>query len=600
MDRRIDLDHAPLRPDDDNSSPAPVAAEAVRLVVWDLDDTFWRGTLTEGGIAYQQRTHDMIIELARRGIISSICSKNDIAPVRDILEAKGLWGYFVMPSISWEPKGPRIAQLVQAVQLRPPTILFIDDNPLNLREALHFVPGLQLASETLIDTMLDDPRFRGKDDHALTRLTQYKLLEQRQAEQASSGGDTREFLRGSGITVRVLHDLDAHIDRIVELINRTNQLNFTKLRLPDDIAPAREAVQALLGNFKMQSGLVNVRDRYGDHGLTGFYTVDTIARRLVHFCFSCRTQNMGVERWLYEKLGRPALRVQGEVTTDIFTADMPDWISWSHNAEDDAAGATSARLGRVLVRGGCDLQTLAHYLGMAAVSVCGEYHFHRFGKAIRVDHSACVALALSGIDAATMRALEPLAYRREDFVTALTTDAAFETYVFSFQSDAVLALYRHRSLGVTVPFGVAQMRNSLDLAQVDRGQLDKRLPDPNARRALDALLADYVYVGLIGEAAFKANLQQLFDATTPGARIFIVLGNERFIDQSGMERVHEHHARLNRWIADIAGQCGRDVRLINPADHIHHPSDVIDVNHYVPKVYHRLSEAIIGAAGRSP
>ena len=26
--------------------------ESVRLVIWDLDDTFWQGTLTEGGVAY--------------------------------------------------------------------------------------------------------------------------------------------------------------------------------------------------------------------------------------------------------------------------------------------------------------------------------------------------------------------------------------------------------------------------------------------------------------------------------------------------------------------------------------------------------------------
>jgi FkbH-like protein len=570
--------------------------EAVRLVVWDLDETFWRGTLTEGGIEYQRHAHDIVIALARRGIISSICSKNDLDPVRGILLEHGIWDYFVLPSISWEPKGPRMAQLVEAVQLRAPTILFIDDNPLNLQEALHFVPGLQIADETLVDTMLDDPRFRGKDDRALTRLAQYKLLEQRQAEQAKSGGDTRDFLRASGIKVRVLHELDAHIDRIVELINRTNQLNFTKVRLPDDMAPARAAVRALLGDFRMQSGLVSVRDRYGDHGLTGFYTVDTISGRLVHFCFSCRTQNMGVERWLYEKLGRPALKVHGEVTTDIFAPDMSDWIAWSRDGEEDSDGGAGGSLGRVLVRGGCDLQTLAHYLGMAAASVRGEYHFHRFGKAIRVDHSACLRLALEGIDADVMRALEPVAYRREDFSTALTTDSAFETYVFSFQSDAVQALYRHRKLGFAVPFGVAQMRNSLDLARVDRAQLDKRLPDPNARRALDALLADYEHIGLIGEAEFKENLQRLLAATTPGARIFIVLGNERFVDKGGIERVHEHHAHINRWIGAVAATSGRDVRPLSPAGHIRDPSDVIDVNHYVPKVYHRLSEAIIAAA----
>ena len=31
-----------------------VTKEAVRLVVWDLDETFWSGTLTEGGMSYRR------------------------------------------------------------------------------------------------------------------------------------------------------------------------------------------------------------------------------------------------------------------------------------------------------------------------------------------------------------------------------------------------------------------------------------------------------------------------------------------------------------------------------------------------------------------
>ena len=50
----------------------PVFSEAIRLVIWDLDETFWDGTLTEGGIAYRRDHHDLVVELARRGIMSSI------------------------------------------------------------------------------------------------------------------------------------------------------------------------------------------------------------------------------------------------------------------------------------------------------------------------------------------------------------------------------------------------------------------------------------------------------------------------------------------------------------------------------------------------
>lgn len=57
--------------------------EPIRLVIWDLDETFWRGTLTEGGISeYVREHHDTVIELARRGI-TSICSKNDHSTERE-------------------------------------------------------------------------------------------------------------------------------------------------------------------------------------------------------------------------------------------------------------------------------------------------------------------------------------------------------------------------------------------------------------------------------------------------------------------------------------------------------------------------------------
>ena len=65
--------------------------EPVRLLIWDLDETYWTGTLTEGGVLdYIQDNHDFVIELARRGVISSICSKNDFSQIRDILVQRGI------------------------------------------------------------------------------------------------------------------------------------------------------------------------------------------------------------------------------------------------------------------------------------------------------------------------------------------------------------------------------------------------------------------------------------------------------------------------------------------------------------------------------
>lgn len=46
-------------------------AEAVRLVIWDLDDTFWKGTLTEGGIEPILENIELVKLLSARGIVNS-------------------------------------------------------------------------------------------------------------------------------------------------------------------------------------------------------------------------------------------------------------------------------------------------------------------------------------------------------------------------------------------------------------------------------------------------------------------------------------------------------------------------------------------------
>jgi hypothetical protein len=152
--------HCVNRPTDPSQPYA--FAEDIRLVVRDLDETFWRGTLTEGGVEVVPEHVEIVRALARRGVMSSICSKNDLAPVRDILVAHDIWRYFVFPDVSWAPKGPRVQALIEQAQLRPASVLFIDDNPTNLAEAARFVPAVNLADEGVIPRLLTHPQLTGK------------------------------------------------------------------------------------------------------------------------------------------------------------------------------------------------------------------------------------------------------------------------------------------------------------------------------------------------------------------------------------------------------------------------------------------------------
>ena len=440
--------------------------QPVRLVVWDLDDTFWHGTLSEGGITYRRELHDVVVALAGRGIISSICSKNDPVPVRAELQRQGIWDHFVFPSIDWSPKGPRLAALADAVQLRAPTILFVDDNPMNLAEARHYVPGIQVADASCAAGLLDDPRLAGKNDSGLTRLAQYQLLQRRHVE-ARAAGDNTAFLRGSDIRVSIEHDLTPHLDRAVELINRTNQLNYTKQRLPEDPAEARAALAAQLLDYRLQAGILRVRDRYGDYGYCGLYVVATGAsrRRLVQFCFSCRVLDMGLQTWLWRRLGKPLLRASGEVAAPVDQPGEVDWITLE--GPDGPAAQDSPRTGpdHVYARGGCDLAAVTHYFGLAEGSVVSELSAARQGTVVLWHHSMFARYAIEGVQPAEMQAFGLLGYQNDAFDTYLARLArgraqparadARSVWVLSFWSDLSARLYRHRETGAMLPLAVA-------------------------------------------------------------------------------------------------------------------------------------------------
>ena len=49
----------------------------VKLIIWDMDETFWNGTISEGDVCTPLEHINMIKELTDRGIMNSISSKND-------------------------------------------------------------------------------------------------------------------------------------------------------------------------------------------------------------------------------------------------------------------------------------------------------------------------------------------------------------------------------------------------------------------------------------------------------------------------------------------------------------------------------------------
>lgn len=294
----------------------------IKLVIWDLDNTLWDGIISEGSVAIPETNKNLIRRLADMGVMNSICSKNDFDLSRARLEEEGLWELFVFPSINWEPKGQRVAAIIDNMGLRQENALFIDDNISNLEESRFYRENIATAVPGEIENLYKEALKRETTDKDHKRLKQYKVLEEKQTEKEKFSSNI-DFLYESSIELQISKDCLNRADRIEELILRTNQLNFTKLR------STKEELLDLLRDESFDCGYVNVRDKFGDYGIAGFYALNKNENRLVHFCFSCRVLGMGIEQYVYNTLNRPSLTINGEVRSSLSSKDVPGWINKS-------------------------------------------------------------------------------------------------------------------------------------------------------------------------------------------------------------------------------------------------------------------------------
>jgi FkbH-like protein len=494
----------------------------VKLVVWDLDDTLWEGTLSEGPVVLDRGTADVVRALNRRGIVNSVCSKNDRADARAVLEEAGLWDEVVFARIDWSPKGARVAQIVEDAQLRGEDVLFIDDLALNREEVRQAVPGIQVAGPGVIDRLLSLPEMAGKDDRHLSRLQQYRVLEQRLADRVATPGSNEEFLRSCDIRVGVFTDPESEADRLFELVNRTNQLNFTKRR------PDRDEFDSMLADTRRSSGYVRVRDRYGDYGICGFFSLapDTLAPdsltpntgELTDFLFSCRILGMGVEHWVYDLLGRPPVTQVGDVASPL--DGSVDWITRDDALFDSGpvrsegrspAGTAGSQPDRVLMVGGCDLAAVEQYLGGDIVTAFS--HTAPNGSFVYVGHTETIRQSASGISVEQRRLVDRIPFLDQGVFTSPTVVAPrFDELVISVLTDYTQGLYRHRGLGLIAPW---QQFNLDATDPANWPWIERRFGREGVDRAFLQWFADeFEFLGGITVDRFQENVRWLAPSRT--------------------------------------------------------------------------------------
>lgn len=304
---------------------------AAKCVVFDLDNTLWDGVLLEGDVRLREGVLDVFRRLDERGILISVASKNAPEDAMEKLRALGLEDYVLFPSIGWGPKSEGLRTIAKSLNIGIDSLMFVDDNPFERDEVARSVPEVEVLPDTALPTLPDHPRLQGAvTAESKTRRMLYRQAMEREVAAAAFGDNYIEFLRACEIKVEIRPDRPEDLERICELVQRTNQLNFSGRKY------GREEILALLADPARERYVISCSDRYGSYGIVGFCLARRVQDgiRIDDFMLSCRVQGKFIEQALLHHL-----------TT------RPDWqarfveINFKRTDRNGAAQAVLTKLG---------------------------------------------------------------------------------------------------------------------------------------------------------------------------------------------------------------------------------------------------------------
>jgi FkbH-like protein len=222
-------------------------------LITDLDDTLWMGILGEvgvEGIAWDLDHHaqkhglyqQLLAALAEAGVMIAAASKNDPALVEEAFRAAKplLARERIFPlEVHWGAKSESVARILRAWNVGAESVIFVDDNLLDLAEVKAAHPEIQClqfpgndhnAAYKLLEELRD---LFGKQ--AISEEDQIRLKSIRASHEASDPGlgpqhTSESFMQTADGKLTLTFHKNSSDLRALELINKTNQFNLNGRR----------------------------------------------------------------------------------------------------------------------------------------------------------------------------------------------------------------------------------------------------------------------------------------------------------------------------------------------------------------------------------
>lgn len=273
-----------------------------KVLALDLDNTLWDGIVSEdepSGVEPDLALQREALELRARGVLLVALSKNDpedVEPMwsdpRMLLHADD----FAAMRINWDAKSANLADVAKELGVGADSFVFVDDSPSNRAEMRASLP--EVAVSQFPPDLAQYFPLRAVTDEDRARAEMYKAESKRR--EAAAGMTYDDYLRSLGIVNEVRPVSAADVPRVVQLSQRSNQMNVLTVRRTESeiIGFASDPSRVILA--------LRSSDRFGDLGLVAFANarVDGERAEIEDWVMSCRAMNRRIEFVLEAELER--------------------------------------------------------------------------------------------------------------------------------------------------------------------------------------------------------------------------------------------------------------------------------------------------------
>jgi FkbH-like protein len=298
-----------------------------KVLVCDLDNTLWGGVIGEDGLdgievgpggARSEAYADFqryLLELKAQGVLLAVCSKNNmdeaLLPFAKHEHMILRHTDFVAFVANWNDKASNIRAIAHELSLGTDSFVFVDDNPLErewVRSQMPEVAVVELGQHPYSFVRdLDRCNYffslvsSTEDRNRTISYRSEKAREQLRDSAASLDG----FLQSLKLRARCVPISSGNLARVAQLVNKTNQFNFTAKRYTEAQIQQLAAIPgAWVRAFQLADG-------FGDYGLIGVmiclptseggWIVDS-------WLMSCRSLGRGMEKFMFNHMAQAALR----------------------------------------------------------------------------------------------------------------------------------------------------------------------------------------------------------------------------------------------------------------------------------------------------